>query len=97
MYTHAGARTCAQAPTPSHTLTPQRSRILVVFDCNGTLTSLTEDRKRFGSKVRPGVIHLKKLFANSALQLALWTSAQRCVGHGPVLFDAGGTSDRLIA
>jgi hypothetical protein len=49
---------------------------MLVFDCNGTLTSLSEVRKSHGFGLRPGIDLLRLLAAQSSrFSLAWWTSA----------------------
>jgi hypothetical protein len=52
-------------------------KVMLVFDCNGTLTSLTEVRKSRGFGVRPGVESLLQLSHSNKFSLALWTSAMK--------------------
>jgi len=54
-----------------------REKVMLVFDCNGTLTSLTEVRKSRGFGVRPGVESLLQLSHSNKFSLALWTSAMK--------------------
>jgi hypothetical protein len=62
---------------PSEEITPNDpTKVMIIFDCNGTVTSLSAVRnKRGSSRVRPGVEALVKL--KGRFSLALWTSAMQ--------------------
>jgi len=53
----------------------RRKKILLVFDLNGTLTSLTKIRYKQGAKIRPGIENLEKLFSSDLFHIAIWSSA----------------------
>ena len=53
----------------------KKKKILLVFDLNGTLTSLTKVRYKQGACVRPGIQNLSKLFSSDLFHLAIWSSA----------------------
>jgi hypothetical protein len=62
---------------PLEEITPNDpTKVMIIFDCNGTVTSLSAVRnKRGSSRVRPGVEALEKL--KGRFSLALWTSAMQ--------------------
>eukprot|EP00808_Paulinella_micropora_P013111 g76617.t1 len=71
------------APNPDapmeahHSAPPPRARhkILLLFDLNGTLTSLSEVRKKKGVRTRPGCQFLPTLQKTGRFLLAVWSSA----------------------
>jgi hypothetical protein len=50
-----------------------KDKILLIFDCNGTLTSLSKNRKQGRTLLRPGLHHLLRL--DDKFLVALWSSA----------------------
>src|SRR5437868_8831543 len=57
--------------------TQTNNRITLVFDCNGTLTSLSEVRIKSGFRLRPFAEYLYYLKKSEKFSLCVWTCAQK--------------------